>query len=79
MEFQKEQFLSDVAEQLRVWEVPSASVCVVRGDEVLLADGVGLRDGKSQLADGETLYQIASCSKAFTATAGCRSPMPPPI
>ena len=69
MEFQKEQFLSDVAEQLRVWEVPSASVCVVRGDEVLLADGVGLRDGKSQLADGETLYQIASCSKAFTATA----------
>ena len=55
--------------QLRAWEVPSVSVCIVKDGEVVMADGVGLRDNLSQKADGQTLYQIASCTKAFTATA----------
>ena len=58
-----------LAEQLKVWEVPSAGICVVKDGKVLLCDGVGLKDNESQPATGDTLYQIASCSKAFTATA----------
>ena len=69
MAFEKTAFLSQVEKELERWEVPSASICVVRGDEVLLAGGVGQRDGGSLPSDGDTLYQIASCSKAFTATA----------
>lgn len=58
-----------ITDQLRQWEVPSASVCLVQDETTLLSQGFGLRDGAREAADGDTLYQIASCSKAFTATA----------
>ena len=58
-----------IEEQLNIWEIPSVSVCVVKDGKTLLCDGFGLRDNDKNKADGDTLYQIASCSKAFTATA----------
>ena len=61
--------LAAVREQLERWKVASASLAVVRNGEVLFAGGLGARDGAALPADGRTLYPIASCSKAFTATA----------
>ena len=49
------------------WNVPGVAVAVVKGDEVLLARGFGLRDReKGLLVTGKTLFAIGSCTKAFT-------------
>ena len=58
-----------VEEELKRWDVPSASLCIVKDGETLLSCGCGLRDNAQAPADGRTLYQIASCTKAFTAAA----------
>ena len=61
--------LRDMAgEGLKLWESPSVSVGVVKDGKTVFCGGFGLRDVEKNLpADGETLYQIGSCSKAFTA------------
>ena len=64
-----ESVISTAREQLRLWNVAAASVTVVKDNEVLFADGLGMRDGESLPADRDTLFPIASCTKAFTATA----------
>ena len=52
---------------LKLWESPSVSVGVIKDGKVVLCDGFGLRDVEQNLpADKHTLYQIGSCSKAFT-------------
>ena len=61
--------LEGAREQLSRWNVASASIAVVKNGETLFAGGLGERDGAALPADGQTLYPIASCSKAFTATA----------
>ncbi|MBQ1391390.1 MAG: serine hydrolase [Firmicutes bacterium] len=55
--------------QLAVWNIASASIAVVKDGETLFAGAIGTKDHKEDPADGLTLYPIASCSKAFTATA----------
>ena len=53
---------------LELWESPSVSVGVVKDGKVVFCEGFGSRDvAKNLPANGETLYQIGSCSKAFTA------------
>ena len=64
-----ESLRAQAAEQARAWDVPSLSICVVQDGKTLLCDGIGMRDNASRPADAQTLYQIASCTKAFTATA----------
>ncbi len=64
-----ENLRNKIEEQLKIWEIPSVTVAVVKDGETLFCDGVGARDEIGTKADAETLYQIASCSKAFTATA----------
>lgn len=58
-------------EQMRKeWEVPGLSVAIVQDDQVLLCKGYGVREqGNDAAADENTLYAIASNSKAFTAAA----------
>ena len=58
-------------EQMRKdWEVPGLSVVIVQNDQVLLCKGYGVRElGKDAAADEDTLYAIASNTKAFTAAA----------
>ncbi len=52
------------------WNVPGASVAIVRDDGVILSRGYGVREaGKRQGTDNETQYAIGSSSKAFTAAA----------
>ncbi|MBQ8995139.1 MAG: serine hydrolase, partial [Oscillospiraceae bacterium] len=52
---------------LEMWGCPSVGLGVIYQDEVLFCDGIGLRNREKNLpATGQTLYQIGSCSKAFT-------------
>lgn len=61
--------LQKIHDSLARWDVPSVSVCAVRDGQVLFAGGIGARDGALSPADGKTIYEIASCTKAFTAAA----------
>jgi len=63
--------LSGLIEQARSdWNVPGLSVAIVKDGQVLLADGFGVRElGKLEEVDADTLFAIASNTKAFTAAA----------
>src|SRR5918993_2235817 len=67
-----EKFLDKTfARQLEEYEIPGATVSVVKDGRVLLAKGYGDADaktGKPVVAD-ETLFRMASLSKLFTTTA----------
>ena len=62
-------FSQKIEEQLKKWEIPSASIAVVKEGQTLVARGFGMLDNDCTPANEDTLYMIASCSKAFTATA----------
>ncbi len=52
------------------WGIPGLAVAVVRGDQVVHAQGYGLwRQGESDPVDEHTLFGVASVSKAFTGAA----------
>lgn len=53
---------------LQQWQVPGAAVAVVQDDRVVYLKGYGTRDGAHPVTP-DTLFQIASTSKAFTSTA----------
>jgi CubicO group peptidase (beta-lactamase class C family) len=58
------------ANALRVGRVPALSVVVVRGDKVIYLKGFGVRrTGQPDPVTPDTLFPLASCTKAFTATA----------
>ena len=51
-------------------QIPGLAIAVVRNDSVLVAKGYGVRElGKPGLVDEHTIFDIASLSKSFTATA----------
>lgn len=55
---------------LEEFEVPGVSVGIVKDGKVVLAKGYGVKhQGKTDPVDENTLFNIASNSKAFTATA----------
>ncbi|MFO1001628.1 MAG: serine hydrolase domain-containing protein [Planctomycetaceae bacterium] len=52
------------------WDVPGLSVAIVKDGQVFFSSGFGVREfGKTEAVDGDTLFAIASNSKAFTAAA----------
>jgi CubicO group peptidase (beta-lactamase class C family) len=52
------------------WKVPGFSVAIVKDDKVVFAKGYGVRElGKPAPVDKETLFAVASNTKAFTAAA----------
>lgn len=60
-------FPAMVQTALTAWQVPGAAVTIVRGDEVLLSQGVGVRDlTQNQPVDPSTVFAIASLTKGFT-------------
>ncbi len=63
--------LAGVIEQARVhWNVPGLAVAIVKDGQVFLASGFGVRElGKPESVDGDTVFAIASNTKAFTAAA----------
>ena len=49
------------------WGIPSAAIGIVKDGEIIFSKGYGvLEEGKKEAPDGNTLYAIASNSKAFT-------------
>lgn len=62
-----DQFAEKAIEQ---WSVPGLAMAIVKDGEVLFAKGYGLREIETdQAVDEDTLFCIASNSKAFTAAA----------
>jgi CubicO group peptidase (beta-lactamase class C family) len=52
------------------WEVPGLAIAVVQNGKLILARGYGVRAlGAGARVDAETVFCIASCTKAFTAAA----------
>ncbi len=52
------------------WKIPAASIAVVKDDKVVFLKGYGtLQTGGTAAVTPDTLFQIASTSKAFTTTA----------
>lgn len=59
-----------IAKVLQTFEVPGISVAIVKDGKPLLAKGYGVKKmGEAAPVDANTLFAIASNSKAFTATA----------
>ena len=55
---------------MRAWQIPGAAVAVVKNDKVVYLAGYGTTElGGTEAVTPDTLFQIASTSKAFTTTA----------
>ncbi len=54
----------------REWQVPGFSVAIVKDDRVVFVKGYGVRElGKPEPVDKDTLFAVASNTKAFTSAA----------
>ena len=52
------------------WEIPGMAVGIVKNDTLIFAKGFGVREiGKSEKVDANTMFGIASNTKAFTSAA----------
>lgn len=59
-----------IEQAMRDWQVPGLSIAIVRGDSVIFAKGYGVREiGKPGRVDENTVFAVASNTKAVTATA----------
>src|SRR5450631_2892624 len=55
---------------LRAFEVPGIAVCIIKDGQIIHSKGYGLRSLNTRLpVDDQTLFGIASNSKAFTTAA----------
>lgn len=55
---------------LQDWDVPGMSIAIVKDGKIVFAKGYGVKEvGKTEKPDENTLYAIASNSKAFTTAA----------
>jgi CubicO group peptidase (beta-lactamase class C family) len=58
-----------VEDARKAWDVPGVAVVVVRGDDTLFLKGFGKRElGTVAPVTADTIFPLASCSKAFTTT-----------
>ena len=54
---------------LEEWQVPGIAVAIVDGEKILFLQGRGVREkGKTEPVTPDTIFPLASCSKAFTTT-----------
>lgn len=59
-----------IEQAMRDWEVPGLAIAIVHGDSVVFARGYGVTElGASEPVDENTLFAIASTTKAMTAAA----------
>lgn len=62
------QFDAYIEEQLKSWQVSGMAIGIVKGDQILLSKGYGQRGlNDNSPVDENTIFQIGSLSKAFTA------------
>src|SRR5438045_3391729 len=58
-----------VNREMKRWQVPGLAVVIVKDNKVVAMKGYGVREvGKADKVDENTLFQIASNTKAFTGT-----------
>jgi len=58
-----------IKQAMKQWHVPGLSIAVVRDGEVVLSRGYGVTKAGGQTAvTKDTLFPLASCTKAFTST-----------
>jgi CubicO group peptidase (beta-lactamase class C family) len=59
-----------IQREMKRWQVPGLAIAIVKDGKVLVSKGYGVRDlsNPSEKVDANTLFQIASNSKAFTGT-----------
>jgi CubicO group peptidase (beta-lactamase class C family) len=59
---------SDVTRVMKAFDVPGIAIAIVKDGKVVATQGFGVRKlGEAARVDGQTLFEIASNSKAFTA------------
>lgn len=59
-----------MTEAMAAWKIPGAAVVVVKDDRVVHVKGYGVKEiGSSDAVTADTLFQLASTTKAFTTTA----------
>src|ERR1700723_275412 len=59
-----------ISSSMKDWRVPGASVAIVRDGAVVYMKGFGVRDIRTnQPVTADTLFDIGSCTKAFTSAA----------
>jgi CubicO group peptidase (beta-lactamase class C family) len=64
------EFEAFVQQTLHLWHVPGVAIAIVKDGKVIHCTGVGARDLSGGLpVTSETLFPIASCTKAFTTLA----------
>jgi CubicO group peptidase (beta-lactamase class C family) len=57
-----------VAQALKTFDAPGAAVVIVHEDKIVYLKGAGVRElGKDDAMTEDTIFQIASCTKAFLA------------
>ena len=57
-----------IAKAVKDWQVPGLAIAIVKDDAVVATKGYGVRElGKPGRVDGETVFDIASLTKSFTA------------
>src|SRR5947209_9498617 len=60
----------DVRDTMDAWHLPGVAIAVVQNDKVIFLKGHGIKEvGKTQPVTADTLFEIGSTTKAFTATA----------
>ena len=60
----------EIAGMVGDWSIPGAAVVIVHGDEVVYANGFGVREvGGADPVDENTIFAVGSSSKAFTTAA----------
>ena len=65
-----EHIRENINKELALWDQPSIAVGIVKDGKVVLNEGFGYADVEKQMqSNADTMYQIGSCSKAFTAAA----------
>ena len=69
-EFDPKAFDDVVEKALKEFHAPGAAVVIVKDGAVVYLEGFGVREkDKPEVVTPDTVFPIASCSKAFTATA----------
>jgi CubicO group peptidase (beta-lactamase class C family) len=60
----------DVRDTIEAWHLPGLAITVVQNDHVLFIKGYGIKEaGKEEPITADTLFELGSTTKAFTATA----------
>ncbi|AMJ64552.1 serine hydrolase [Hymenobacter sp. PAMC 26628] len=68
--FVRDSLATYVERGLRLWDIPGLAVVVVKGGQVVAAEGFGVRVvSEPEPVDANTLFMIASNTKLFTGTA----------